>query len=95
MLEIKRQRRHGQLVKNLKTYKLTDSLNETKIILNYDRRALIKYFYKLKNNNFEVFQYESNINKLIFDSHKEITILRQPLQFDQSRYIKLGIAINL
>ena len=28
-------------------------------------------------------------------SHKEITILRQPLQFDQSRYVKLGIAINL
>ena len=60
------------LVKNLKTYKLPDSLKETKIILNYDRRALIKYFYKLKNNNFEVLQYESNINKLIFDSNKEI-----------------------
>ena len=61
------------LVKNLKTYELPDIFKETKIILNYDRRALIKYFYRLKNNNFEVFQYESNINKLIFDSQKEIT----------------------
>ena len=61
------------LVKNLKTFKLPDSIKDLKIILNYDRRALIKYFYKLKNNNFEVFQYESNINKLIFNSHKEIT----------------------
>ena len=60
------------LVKNLKTYKLPDSLNKTKIILNYDRRALIKYFYQLKNNNFEVLQYESNINKLIFDSYEGI-----------------------
>ena len=28
-------------------------------------------------------------------SNKEITLLRQPLQFDQQRYIKLGISINL
>ena len=28
-------------------------------------------FYKLKNNNFEVSQYESNINELIFNSQKE------------------------
>jgi len=28
-------------------------------------------------------------------SHKEISLLRQPLQFDQSRYVKLGISINL
>ena len=28
-------------------------------------------------------------------SNKEITLLRQPLQFDQERYIKLGISINL
>ena len=56
----------------MKFYKLPDCLKETKIILNYDRRALIKNFYKLKNNNFEVFKYESNINQIIFDSHKEI-----------------------
>ena len=60
------------LVKNLKTYKLPNYLKETKIIINYDRRSLVKYFYKLKNNNFEVLNYESDINKLIFDSHKEI-----------------------
>ena len=60
------------LVKELKTYKLPNYLKETKIILNFDRRALIKNLYKLKNNDFEVFQYESNINKLIFDSYKEI-----------------------
>ena len=60
------------LVKELKTFKFPNYLKETKIILNYDRRALIKYFYKLKNNNFEVFEFESNINKLIFDSNKEI-----------------------
>ncbi len=28
-------------------------------------------------------------------SNKEINILRQPLQFDQSRYVKLGVSINL
>tara|TARA_A100001011_G_scaffold400789_1_gene518854 strand:+ start:3250 stop:4026 length:777 start_codon:yes stop_codon:yes gene_type:complete len=60
------------LIKDLNTYKLPEFLKETKIILNYDRRALIKSLYKLENNDFEVFQYESNINKLIFDSHKEI-----------------------
>ncbi len=60
------------LIENLKTYKFPDSLKETKIILNYDRRALTKYFYKLNSNNFEVFEYESNINKLIFDSNKGI-----------------------
>ena len=60
------------LVKDLKTYKLPNFLKETKIILNYDRRALIKNLYKLKNDNFEVLQYESKINKLIFDSYKEI-----------------------
>ncbi len=60
------------LVKNLKTYKFPNYLKETKIIINYDRRSLVKYFYKLKNNNFEVLNYESDINKLIFDSHKEI-----------------------
>ena len=47
-------------------------MKETKIILNYDRRALIKSFYKLNNNNFEVSQYESNVNQIIFDSHREI-----------------------
>ena len=60
------------LVKDLKTYGLPNYLKETKIILNYDRRSLIKNFYKLKNNNFEVSQYESNINELIFNSQKEI-----------------------
>ena len=60
------------LVKNLKTYKFPNYLKKTKIIINYDRRSLIKYFYKLENNNFEVFNYESDINKLIFDSHREI-----------------------
>ena len=60
------------LLKNLKTYKLPNYLKETKIIINYDRRSLVKYFYKLKNNNFEVLNYESDINKLIFDSHKQI-----------------------
>ena len=60
------------LVKDLKTYKLPNYLKETKIILNYDRRSLIKNFYKLKNNNFEVSQYESNINEFIFNSQKEI-----------------------
>ena len=60
------------LVKDLKTYTLPNYLKETKIILNYDRRSLIKNFYKLKNNNFEVLQYESNINELIFNSQKEI-----------------------
>ena len=60
------------LVKNLKTYKLPNYLKETKIIINYDRRSLVKYFYKLKNNNFEVLNYELDINKLIFDSHKQI-----------------------
>ena len=60
------------LVKNLKTYRLPNCLKETKVIINYDRRSLIKYFYKLKNNNFEVSDYESDINKLIFASHKEI-----------------------
>ena len=60
------------LVKNLKTYKFPNYLKEKKIIINYDRRSLIKYFYKLKNNNFEVSDYESDINKVIFDSHREI-----------------------
>ena len=60
------------LVNKLKNFKLPDSLKDLKIIINYDRRALIKYFYKLKNNNFEVSDYESDINKLIFSSHKEI-----------------------
>ncbi|MBH91051.1 MAG: hypothetical protein CMG67_02945 [Candidatus Marinimicrobia bacterium] len=30
-----------------------------------------------------------------FYSHREITILRQPMQFDQSRYIKIGLNLNL
>ncbi len=60
------------LVQDLKTYELPNCLKNTKIILNYDRRALIKNFYKLENNNFEVSQYESNINQIIFDSHREI-----------------------
>jgi len=30
-----------------------------------------------------------------FYSHREITILRQPMQFDQSRYIKVGLNLNL
>ena len=61
------------LIKNLKTYKLQEFLNEKQIILNYDRRALIKSLYKLKNNDFEVCEYESQINNLILDSIKEIT----------------------
>ena len=60
------------LLKDLKTYQLPNCFKKTKIIINYDRRALIKSFYKLKNNNFEVSQYESNVNKIIFDSQKEI-----------------------
>ena len=27
-------------------------------------------------------------------SHREITILRQPMQFDQDRYVKAGINLN-
>ncbi len=60
------------LIKKLKTYKLPNYLKETKIIINYDRRSLARCLYKLKDNNFEVFNYESDINKLIYDSHKEI-----------------------
>jgi len=60
------------LVKNLKNFKRPNNLKKTKIILNYDRRALIKSFYKLKNNDFEVLEYEPNINKLIIESQKEI-----------------------
>ena len=60
------------LVKDLKTYTIPSYLKKTKIILNYDRRALIKYFYKLNNNNFEVSQYEPKINEIIDDSYKEI-----------------------
>ena len=30
-----------------------------------------------------------------FYSNREITILRQPMQFDQSRYIKVGLNLNL
>ena len=60
------------LLKNLKFYNLPNCLKETKLIINYDRRSLIRYFYKLKNNNFEVSDYESDINELIFTSHKEI-----------------------
>ncbi|SVD65591.1 uncharacterized protein METZ01_LOCUS418445, partial [marine metagenome] len=27
-------------------------------------------------------------------SHREITLLRQPMQFDQDRYLKVGINLN-
>ena len=39
-------------------------MRETKIIINYDRRSLIKSIYQIKNNNFEVVNYESKINQL-------------------------------
>ena len=60
------------LVEELKNYLLPKYMQETKIIINYDRRALIKSIYQIKNNDFEVLNYESKINKLIFDSHKKV-----------------------
>ena len=41
-----------------------------KIIINYDRRNLIKSLFKLQNNEFEVSQYEEAINKFILESYK-------------------------
>ena len=70
------------LVKNLKTFKLPDSLKDLKIIINYDRRALIKYFYKLKNNNFEVYEYSEEIDKRITKFLKE----------NQNRNFKVAIS---
>mgnify|MGYP001185185380 CR=1 FL=1 len=60
------------LLNDLKNYHLPDNIKKIKIIINYDRRNLIKWFFKLKNNDFEVFQYEDKINKLIYDSYKKI-----------------------
>ena len=60
------------LLKELKYNQLPECFKQTKFIINYDRRNLIKCFFNLKNNDFEVYQYEEKINRLIFDSHKEI-----------------------
>ena len=60
------------LINDLKNYRLPYFLQKKNIVINYDRRALIKSFYKLKNNNFEVFDYESEINKLIIESSHKI-----------------------
>ncbi len=59
------------LVNQLKQFNFPNYL-KTKIIINYDRRNLIKSIYNLKNNFFEVMDYETNINKLIFDSSLQI-----------------------
>mgnify|MGYP001403902529 CR=1 FL=1 len=60
------------LLIDLENHKFPQFFNKSKIIINYDRRALIKSFYKLKNNNFEVIEYESEINQIIFDSYQKI-----------------------
>jgi len=59
------------LINDLKNYKFPDFLKKTLIIINYDRRELTKNFFNLKNNDFEVSQYEEEINKYIFDSIKK------------------------
>jgi len=56
------------LINELKNLHLPKCFNQAKIILNFDRRNLIKSIYKLNNNTFEVLDYEKKINKLIFDS---------------------------
>ena len=61
-----------ELLIDLKNYRLPYFLQKRNVVVNYDRRALIKSFFKLKNNNFEVFDYESEINKLIIDSSNKI-----------------------
>ena len=61
-----------ELLIDLKEYRLPYFLKKGNIVINYDRRALIKSFYKLKSNNFEVFDYESEINKLIIESINKI-----------------------
>ncbi len=60
------------LINQLNNFNLPNYLKKTKIVINYDRRNLIKSIFNLKNNVFEVLDYETNINKLIFDSSMQI-----------------------
>ena len=57
--------------------KLTNMINDlvlplnfqrSNIIFNFDRRSLIKFFYEIKNDNFQSLDYEADINLLIFNS---------------------------
>lgn len=59
------------LINNLENYKFPDFLKKTSIIINFDRREIIKNLYKINNNNFEVSHYEEEINKIIFDSYRK------------------------
>ena len=60
------------LLSELKHYQLPNFIIESNIIINFDRRSLIKSIYKLKDNNFEIMEYENEINKIIYNSLKEI-----------------------
>ena len=59
------------LLKNLNNFQFPKFLNKRNFVINYDRRALIRSFFKIKNNNFEVSNYEQKVNKLIYKSIKE------------------------
>tara|TARA_Y100000739_G_C20588424_1_gene456576 strand:+ start:351 stop:1058 length:708 start_codon:yes stop_codon:yes gene_type:complete len=53
------------LLNELKNFKIPDFLKNENIIINFDRRSLVKSIYKLKDNDFEVKEYEDEVNKLI------------------------------
>lgn len=56
------------LLTDLKNIDLPIFLNKGNIVINFDRRGLIKSLFKLQNENFEVADYEKEINGLILDS---------------------------
>ncbi len=57
-----------ELLDNLHNLDLPIFLNKENIIINFDRRGLIKSLFKLQNEDFEVADYEIEINSLILAS---------------------------
>jgi len=60
------------LLTELKDYQFPDFMKRCNLIINFDRRALIKSIYKFKDNSFEVSEFENDINKIIYNNIKEI-----------------------
>ncbi len=57
-----------KLINTINDLILPINFKRSNIIFNFDRRSLIKFFYDIRNDNFQSLDYEADINPLIFNS---------------------------